>query len=511
MVPSVRDAMHTLNEVFASPLIVKVFHGAEKDIIWLQRDFGLYVVNMFDTYHASRKLSRQGGHSLASLLSEFTTFIPDKRYQLADWRIRPLPVEMLNYARSDTHFLLHIYECLRAHPAMSTVLLHEIRKCSADTAKQVYEHVGYDAEQGEGSSSWRRLAEKTGKAQLWGLNIAAPTKPSSVNLVSKINFEVFKAVHQWRDRIARIEDESQQYLLPNSALIAISDLPPKSLTELGKIIGHTLKGNSLRSRKDELLSTIIGAISKVDVDFKETRLTGDETNSGLKSSSEITIPTNNSSANVPSSSILYPFSAPRTAAVAWPLSSSASALFPEALNQRLIRSAFGHDVTAKVHRELKEQMNTILSQASASTIDAFSIGHEDSEQREPGPFIKETGEGKEESARDEIIDVYAGRRKPANGKKRKRNPNGELLSSNAELVIKESTQQHVLPFDYDTVKSVLDTEEKVAPGFNSIRKSRNEAQQRKVQGGDASNAGIFKNAPRSLNQPKSGNRSQTFV
>ena len=55
---------------------------------------------------------------------------PDKRYQLADWRIRsvsqgqflypsievkfrPLPEEMLLYARSDTHYLLYIYDCLR--------------------------------------------------------------------------------------------------------------------------------------------------------------------------------------------------------------------------------------------------------------------------------------------------------------------------------------------------------------------------------------------------------------
>lgn len=37
----------------------------------------------------------------------------DKRFQLADWRVRPLTQEMLHYARSDTHFLLYCYDKLR--------------------------------------------------------------------------------------------------------------------------------------------------------------------------------------------------------------------------------------------------------------------------------------------------------------------------------------------------------------------------------------------------------------
>lgn len=37
----------------------------------------------------------------------------DKRFQLADWRVRPLTDEMLHYARSDTHFLLYAYDKLR--------------------------------------------------------------------------------------------------------------------------------------------------------------------------------------------------------------------------------------------------------------------------------------------------------------------------------------------------------------------------------------------------------------
>ena len=81
-----RHKLAILNEVFTNPTIVKVFHGAYMDIIWLQRDLGLYVNGLFDTYFACELL--YSGKSLAFLLSKFVNFDADKQYQLADWRIR---------------------------------------------------------------------------------------------------------------------------------------------------------------------------------------------------------------------------------------------------------------------------------------------------------------------------------------------------------------------------------------------------------------------------------------
>lgn len=91
-----RQNLQVLNEVFANPKIVKVFHGAYMDIVWLQRDLGLYVVGMFDTHWASRSLGYAGG-SLAFLLKKFVGFDADKKYQMADWRIR------YAYSRSACH------------------------------------------------------------------------------------------------------------------------------------------------------------------------------------------------------------------------------------------------------------------------------------------------------------------------------------------------------------------------------------------------------------------------
>ncbi|KAK3025203.1 hypothetical protein RJ639_043129 [Escallonia herrerae] len=38
-----------LRDVFKDPTKKKVMHGANRDIIWLQRDFGMYICNLFDT------------------------------------------------------------------------------------------------------------------------------------------------------------------------------------------------------------------------------------------------------------------------------------------------------------------------------------------------------------------------------------------------------------------------------------------------------------------------------
>nr|GMC77103.1 protein RRP6-like 3 isoform X2 [Ipomoea batatas] len=46
---ALHDMMGILRPIFANPEICKVFHGADNDVLWLQRDFHIYVVNLFDT------------------------------------------------------------------------------------------------------------------------------------------------------------------------------------------------------------------------------------------------------------------------------------------------------------------------------------------------------------------------------------------------------------------------------------------------------------------------------
>lgn len=123
---------------------------------------------------------------------------------------------MLSYARSDTHFLLYIYDNLRntlldraktsfPEPSASVptdcdpahVLIYEVLARSEDTSLRVYEKEVYDAEGGSGPGGWDTLAKKWNKGMLmkdapWGMQR-----------------EIYKRLHAWRDRVAREEDESR--------------------------------------------------------------------------------------------------------------------------------------------------------------------------------------------------------------------------------------------------------------------------------------------------------------
>ena len=190
------------------------------DVIWLQRDLGLYVVSLFDTFHACRALGYPQ-KSLAYLLRRFAGVDAAKQYQTADWRIRPLPEEMFDYARSDTHYLLFIYDnmrnelCEKSSPSITReTLVEAVMQKSKEVALQRYEYPIYDFERGSGSTGWYNLLSRT---------------PA---LFTCEQFAVFRALHQWRDHIARQEDESVQSVMPRHVLYNIARETPMDMPSL---------------------------------------------------------------------------------------------------------------------------------------------------------------------------------------------------------------------------------------------------------------------------------------
>nr|XP_019049128.1 hypothetical protein I302_02909 [Kwoniella bestiolae CBS 10118]OCF28058.1 hypothetical protein I302_02909 [Kwoniella bestiolae CBS 10118] len=216
-----------LGDVFTDPGIIKVFHGSDSDIVWLQHDFEIFVVNLFDTYHATIVLQHQQ-RSLAALLKTYCNFEADKRYQMADWRIRPLPEGMLHYARSDTHFLLYIYDNLRnalleqssrppspdpeGNPVIEVTrrnpqqAMREVLGRSAETALKMYEIDEYNEETGKGSGGWMGAARK------WLNKTVVDEEPGWV----------WRKLHAWRDRLGRELDESPIYIMPQDILKNLS-------------------------------------------------------------------------------------------------------------------------------------------------------------------------------------------------------------------------------------------------------------------------------------------------
>ncbi|KAF4900111.1 Exosome complex exonuclease rrp6 [Colletotrichum fructicola] len=219
-----RQQLQVLNQVFADPNIVKVFHGSYMDIIWLQRDLGLYVNGLFDTFYACEAL-HYPQKSLAFLLSKFANFDADKRYQMADWRMRPLSPEMLYYARSDTHYLLYVYDKVRNELVMKsdrgnpgTNYIETVLQKSKSQSLSRYEGEHFDPVSGKGPKGW------------YGLLLKHPAPFSGQQ------FAVYRAVWAWRDEVARREDESTAYVLPNAIIGDIAKRMPPDAKALHALI-----------------------------------------------------------------------------------------------------------------------------------------------------------------------------------------------------------------------------------------------------------------------------------
>jgi len=103
--PLALDDLSPLAPLFASPQHEKIFHAAEYDLLCLQRDFGFSFANIFDTMVAARTLGEERVGLGSILFAEFGLRL-DKRYQRANWGKRPLPRDLLSYARLDTHYLI---------------------------------------------------------------------------------------------------------------------------------------------------------------------------------------------------------------------------------------------------------------------------------------------------------------------------------------------------------------------------------------------------------------------
>ncbi|CAF0911064.1 unnamed protein product [Didymodactylos carnosus] len=124
-----RSELHALNNVFKNAKVVKVFHDAASDVEWLQKDFGLYVVNIFDTFQASRELNLPS-HSLAYLLKHYCGVDANKEYQTADWRRRKLEEKFCQIASKK-------YEPKEFDPNDYDRLLKGIRDSYSDSERSI--------------------------------------------------------------------------------------------------------------------------------------------------------------------------------------------------------------------------------------------------------------------------------------------------------------------------------------------------------------------------------------
>ncbi len=208
--------LHDLSElgpILADPDVLKVFHGAEYDVSVLHRDFGFTVSSLFDTMWASRILGWPA-HGLAALLQAHFGVHLNKKYQRANWGVRPLPGPQLDYARLDTHYLLPLH-VIQARELDERNRWPQARYRFAKVARTRGEPKHFDPD------------------GFWKL--------SGVRDLDDEGRGVLRELYQFRDWLARSENRPPFRVMSNQALLGLSQQTPQSRREL-----HRVKGLSQR-------------------------------------------------------------------------------------------------------------------------------------------------------------------------------------------------------------------------------------------------------------------------
>ncbi|KAK8491567.1 hypothetical protein V6N11_063061 [Hibiscus sabdariffa] len=238
---ALHDSMAILHPVFADPNICKVFHGADGDIVWLQRDFHIYVVNLFDTAKACEVLSKPQ-KSLAYLLETYCGVTKNKLLQREDWRQRPLSDEMVQYARTDAHYLLYIANCLFAELKQQD---REYSSCTDDKLNFVLE-----ASRRSNMICLQLYAKETdgfpGESAAFSILSRQLNGQGAALMPDETKFQdLVRRLCAWRDLMARVHDESTRYILSDYAVVALSEKVPTTQADIyGTIIQADLNIDS---------------------------------------------------------------------------------------------------------------------------------------------------------------------------------------------------------------------------------------------------------------------------
>jgi len=201
--------MDLLAGLFKKKKIETVFHAAEYDLLVLKRDFDFEFNNLFDTMIAAKILGYKKV-GLGSLVELFYKKTLAKRYQTADWGRRPLPKEMLDYARMDTTYLIRLRDYLR---------------------KELKKNDKWEIAQ----EDFKRLTFINGTApgpqpvNIWRMNGSSKFTPRQAAVMQRLA--------EYRDKKAEKLNRPLFKIIGDRTLIEIVNFQPRNTNELSNISG----------------------------------------------------------------------------------------------------------------------------------------------------------------------------------------------------------------------------------------------------------------------------------
>ncbi|MGZ0191377.1 MAG: ribonuclease D, partial [Acidimicrobiales bacterium] len=185
-----------------------VIHAAQQDLDVMMHSIGSVPRRMFDTQLAAGFVG-YGTPSLVALLQGEINVTPAKGDRLTDWLRRPLTENQCQYAAVDVEYLLEVHQLLVAKLAEAGRL-----EWSADACEELRTRPVSGANP---ENAWLRLKD------------ARSLRPSSR--------AVAQAIAAWRERRAMRVDIPVRQVLPDLAILGISQRGPSSLKELSQARG----------------------------------------------------------------------------------------------------------------------------------------------------------------------------------------------------------------------------------------------------------------------------------
>lgn len=102
-----------IRKLFENPDIVKIFHFARMDTLFLRYRLGIDTKNVFCTKIASKLVrTYTDRHGLKELIREFFDEVLDKKNQSSDWGAKILTKDQIEYASGDVIYLISLQQKL---------------------------------------------------------------------------------------------------------------------------------------------------------------------------------------------------------------------------------------------------------------------------------------------------------------------------------------------------------------------------------------------------------------
>jgi len=218
-----------LKPLVESPEIEIVFHDADYDLRLLRQDYGWATRRIFDTRIAAQLLGYKA-FGLAALLELHFGIALDKKFQRADWSLRPLSAGMLEYASQDTMYLLGLRDILHGELAA------------------------------KGRLEW--AAEEFTRLEQTQWSSEDPTqlflKVKGARDLKRRELAVLRELVPWRDGVAKELDRSTFRVVSNDVLLEICRVQPQTKQALGVIKG--MPRGVLDQRGDTVLACVSRAM-----------------------------------------------------------------------------------------------------------------------------------------------------------------------------------------------------------------------------------------------------------